>query len=126
MVFCRRGFLRLRARAFWGIIAIEREHFVALVQTDSELSDILMRAFILRRVELIARGIGDAVLVGSSHSSGTLRIKEFLTRNGHPYSYLDLDRDADVQDLLDHFHITVADIPVVICRGESVLRNPSN
>jgi len=85
-----------------------------------------MRAFILRRVELIARGIGDAVLVGSSHSSGTLRIKEFLTRNGHPYSYLDLDRDADVQDLLDHFHISIADIPVMICRGELVLRNPSN
>jgi thioredoxin reductase (NADPH) len=126
MLSGRRGFLRIRASASGEVIAVEREHLLALVQTDSELSDILMRAFILRRVELIARGIGDAVLVGSSHSSGTLRIKEFLTRNGHPYSYLDLDRDADVQDLLDHFHITVADIPVVICRGELVLRNPSN
>jgi len=126
MLSGRRGFLRIRASASGEVIAVERERLLALVQTDSELSDILMRAFILRRVELIARGIGDAVLVGSSHSSGTLRIKEFLTRNGHPYSYLDLDRDADVQDLLDHFHITVADIPVVICRGESVLRNPSN
>src|SRR6266496_4204134 len=126
MLSGRRGFLRIRASASGEVIAIERERLLALVQTDSELSDILMRAFILRRVELIARGIRDAVLVGSSHSSGTLRIKEFLTRNGHPYSYLDLDRDADVQDLLDHFHITVADIPVVICRGESVLRNPSN
>src|SRR6266516_2862591 len=126
MLSGRRGFLRIRASASGEVIAIERERLLALVQTDSELGDILMRAFILRRVELIARGIGDAVLVGSSHSSGTLRIKEFLTRNGHPYSYLDLDRDADVQDLLDHFHITVADIPVVICRGKSVLRNPSN
>ena len=126
MLSGRRGFLRIRASASGEVIAVEREHLLALVQTDSELSDILMRAFILRRVELIARGLGDAVLVGSSHSSGTLRIKEFLTRNGHPYSYLDLDRDADVQDLLDHFHITVADIPVVICRGELVLRNPSN
>ena len=126
MLSGRRGFLRIRANASGEVIAVEREHLLALVQTDSELSDILMRAFILRRVELIARGLGDAVLVGSSHSSGTLRIKEFLTRNGHPYSYLDLDRDADVQDLLDHFHITVADIPVVICRGELVLRNPSN
>jgi thioredoxin reductase (NADPH) len=126
MLSGRRGFLRIRASASGEVIAVERERLLALVQTDSELSDILMRAFILRRVELIARGIGDAVLVGSSHSSGTLRIKEFLTRNGHPYSYLDLDRDAEVQDLLDHFHITVADIPVVICRGELVLRNPSN
>src|SRR5947207_7779651 len=126
MLSGRRGLVRIRASASGEVIAVEREHLLALVQADSELSDILMRAFILRRVELIARGLGDVVLVGSSHSSGTLRIKEFLTRNGHPYSYLDLDRDADVQDLLDHFHITVADIPVVICRGELVLRNPSN
>ena len=85
-----------------------------------------MRAFILRRVELIAHGLGDVVLVGSTHSAGTLRIKEFLTRNGHPYTYLDLDRDADVQELLDGFHVAVADIPVLICRGETVLRNPTN
>jgi thioredoxin reductase (NADPH) len=126
MLSGRRGFLRIRASTSGEVIAVERERLLALVQADSELSDILMRAFILRRVELIARGIGDAVLLGSSHSSGTLRIKEFLTRNGHPYSYLDLDRDADVQDLLDHFHISIADIPVMICRGELVLRNPSN
>jgi thioredoxin reductase (NADPH) len=85
-----------------------------------------MRAFILRRVELIAQGIGDVVLIGSNHSPGTLRVKEFLTRNGHPYSYLDLERDADVQDLLDHFHVTVADVPVLICRGVTVLKNPTN
>jgi len=97
-----------------------------LLQTDSELSDIVMRAFILRRVELIAHGIGDAVLVGSSYSPDTLRIKEFLTRNGHPHAYIDLDRDNDVQHLLDRFHVGIADIPVVICRGESVLRNPTN
>ena len=64
-----------------------------------------MRAFILRRVELIAHGLGDVVLVGSNHCAGTLRVKEFLTRNGHPYAYVDLDRDADVQDLLDRFHV---------------------
>ena len=59
-------------------------------------------------------GIGDVVLVGSMHSAGTLRIKEFLTRNGHPYTYIDLDRDADVQELLDGFHVDVADVPVLI------------
>ena len=69
------------------MIEVEREDLFALMQADSELSDILMRAFILRRVELIAHRIGDAVLLGSSHSSETLRIREFLTRNGHPYAY---------------------------------------
>src|SRR4051794_10489937 len=108
------------------IIELERETLLSLVQTDADLSDILMRAFIVRRVELIAQGTGDAVLVGSTHSSDTLRIKEFLTRNGHPYAYVDLDRDADVQDLLDHFGVGITDIPVVICRGKSVLKNPTN
>jgi thioredoxin reductase (NADPH) len=122
----RRGFVQIRAIDAGEVVEVDREHLLSLVQTDSELSDILMRAFILRRVELIAHGFGDAVLIGSSHCAGTLRIKEFLTRNGHPYSSIDLDRDAGVQELLDHFHVAVDDVPVLICRGEVVLRNPTN
>lgn len=108
------------------VIELDRHDLQQLVQTDVELSEIIMRAFILRRLELIAHGIGDAVLVGSSHSPGTLRIKEFLTRNGHPYSYMDLDREEGVQDLLDKFHVKIDEVPVIICRGSLVLRNPSN
>jgi thioredoxin reductase (NADPH) len=126
MLSGRRGFTRIRAGADGKVIEVEREQLLSLVQTDSELSEILMRAFILRRVELIAHQVGDAVLVGSNHSASTLRIKEFLTRNGYPHAYVDLDRDADVQHLLDRFHVGVTEIPVVICRGQLVLRNPSN
>ena len=57
---------------------------------------------------------------------GTLRIKEFLGRNGHPYSYVDIDRESGIQNLLDRFNVTVNDVPVIICRGELVLRNPTN
>jgi len=122
----RRGLAQIRAREAGEVIEVNRAHLLALVQTDSELSDILMRAFLLRRVELIAHGFGDVVLVGSDHCAETIRIKEFLTRNGHPYSYIDLDRDASVQGLLDHFHVAASDVPVLICRGEVVLRNPTN
>jgi len=122
----RRGLVRVQAGEPSELIEIDREDLLSLVQTDSELSDILMTAFILRRLELIARGVGNVVLVGSSHSLDTLRIKEFLTRNGHPYSYIDLERDADVQDMLDRFHVAVDDLPVLICRGEVALRNPAN
>jgi thioredoxin reductase (NADPH) len=122
----RRALVRLRVAEAGDVIEINHDHLMALVQTDSELSDILMRAFILRRVELIARGAGDVVLVGSDHCAGTLRIKEFLTRNGHPYAYVDLDREHDVQDLLDRFHVNLADVPVLVCRGTLVLRNPTN
>jgi thioredoxin reductase (NADPH) len=126
MLSGRRGLVTFRALEAGEVIEIDREELLTLVQTDSELSDILMRAFILRRASLIAQGLGDVVLVGSTHSSGTLRIKEFLTRNGHPYAYIDLDRDTGVQELLDRFHVAVSEVPVLICRGKAALRNPSN
>ena len=126
MLSGRRSLVTLRVAEPGELIEVERERLLALVQTDAELSEIFVRAFLLRRAGLIARGIGDVVLVGSNHSSDTLRIKEFLTRNVHPYSFLDPDRDAGVQDLLDRFHFAIADIPVLICRGTTVLRNPSN
>jgi thioredoxin reductase (NADPH) len=66
------------------------------------------------------------VLLGSRHAAGTLHIKEFLTRNGHPYTYVDLDQDADAEGLLDHFQVAPEDVPLVVCRGERVLRNPTN
>jgi thioredoxin reductase (NADPH) len=122
----RRALLRLRAIEPGEVIELDREQLLALVQTDAELSEIIMRAFILRRVELIARGFGDVVLLGSNHCAGTLRVKEFLTRNGYPYAYIDLDHDADVQNLLDRFHVSEGDIPVLICRGDVVLRDPTN
>ena len=126
MLSGRRSLLRARVSESGEVSELDRDRLLAIVQTDSEISEILMRAFILRRVELIARGFGDAIVIGSSHCSGTLRVKEFLTRNVHPYTYIDLDRDADVQTLLDRFHVSAADVPVVVCRGEIVLRNPSN
>jgi thioredoxin reductase (NADPH) len=121
----RRSLFRVRAAKPGKVIELDRQHMRALMQSDTELGEILTRAFILRRVELVAAGVGDVVLIGSTHSADTLRIKEFLMRNGHPYSYIDLERDPDVQNLLDSFRLESSEIPVVICRGKIVLRNPS-
>ena len=126
MLTGRRALTRIRAMESGEVIELGREQLLGLVQTDPELSEMFMRAFILRRIELIAAGYGDVVLIGSMHCAGTLRVKEFLTRDGHPFHYIDLDRDADAQELLDRFHVTDADVPVLICRGDAVLRNPTN
>ena len=126
MLSGRRSLFRMRAGEPTEVIEMNRECVQALVQIDAELGEILMRAFLLRRVELVAHGMGDVVLVGSLHSPATLRIRAFLTRNNHPYAYLDLDTDPDVQGLLDRFHVAVGDVPVLICRGTTVLKNPSN
>src|SRR5215218_5788292 len=126
MLSGRPAVVRVRATKPGELIELDRQHMLSLLQTDAELGEILMRAFILRRVELVAAGVGDIVLIGSTHSAGTLRIKEFLMRNGHPYSYIDLERDPDVQNLLDSFQISASEIPVLICQGQVVLRNPGN
>src|SRR6185436_3177611 len=93
---------------------------------DAELGALFMHEFVLRRSELFALEVSSTVLVGSSHSRDSLRLREFLTRNRHPFTWLDLDRDAEVQTLLERFGVSVADVPVLICRDTLVLKNPSN
>ncbi|HTG27004.1 MAG TPA: FAD-dependent oxidoreductase [Methylomirabilota bacterium] len=126
MLTGRRSLVCARMGEDGEVIELTPEEMQALVQTDVGISQVLMTAFIFRRLELIANHVGDAVVIGSPHSPGTLRIKEFLSRNGHPYTYLDLDKDTGVQEMLDKFKVSVDEIPVLICRGTMVLRNPSN
>jgi len=114
-----------RAQGVTRALELGQEHLRRLVQTDAELSEIFLRAFMLRRCALMSRGFGNVVLIGSRHSAGTLAIQEFLTRNNQPYAYIDVDVDAGVQSTLDTFGVGVGDVPVFICRGERVLKKPT-
>ena len=125
MISGRRTLVRGRAATSGEFLQMSNPDFRALVARDAELSEIFMRAFILRRVSLINQGFGNVILLGSRHSAATLRLREFLTRNGHPHTYVDLDTDTTYQDLLDHFHVTVDEVPVVICNNRTVLRHPT-
>lgn len=122
----RRAFVKLRVSEPGEVLEVSRENILKLIQTDPELSEIFLRAYILRRIAIISSHVSDVIFIGSRHSSDTLRIKEFFTRNGYPYSYVDVENDQAIQELLEHFRIDVANVPVIICRGETVLRNPSN
>jgi thioredoxin reductase (NADPH) len=106
-------------------IEVQVDDFRSMIGKDAELGELFMRVFILRRVGLIQQGAGNALLLGSRHSAATLRLREFLGRNGHPYTYVDLDTDEHSQEMLDHFHVKLEDVPVVICNGTHVLRNPT-
>ena len=122
----RPSLIRIRVRDDGEVVELHRDQLLRLLQTDSEIGRILLRAFILRRAALIARGYGDVVVLGSRLCSGTLRVKEFLSRNGHPFQSIDLERDPGAQDLLDRLGIPPEESPVLLCRGNVVLRNPSN
>jgi thioredoxin reductase (NADPH) len=122
----RRSLVRCRAHEASRLLEISRSKLQHIMQNDATLGEVFLRAFILRRVYLISNSVGDAVLIGATNSADTLRLRGFLSRNGHPFTYIDVERDSDVQTMLDHFDVRVADIPVLICRGELVLRNPTN
>jgi thioredoxin reductase (NADPH) len=115
------------ARVIQGgeVLELRPEDLRALVARDAGLSEIFLRAFVLRRLLLINRQLGNAVVIGSRHSADTLRLREFLGRNGHPYTYVDLDLDDASRNFLDRFAIAISEIPIVICNGTTVLRNPS-
>ena len=119
------GFTRIRVREPGSVVALDAGRLREIVQTDAELSEILMRAFILRRMGLLAAGNADVTLLGSRHSAGTLKLREFLTRNAHPFVSMDVEADAGAQALLDRFRVSVDEVPVVIGSCGRVFRNPS-
>lgn len=108
------------------VLEVSPEALRTIVARDAELSEIFMRAFILRRVALIQSNFGNIILLGSRHSADTLRLREFLGRNAHPHTYIDLDTDKSSQALLDRFGVKVTDIPVIICNAGTLMKNPSN
>jgi thioredoxin reductase (NADPH) len=118
--------VRMRVREGGEVLAIDEPQLRTIFQTDSELSELFMRAYILRRVLLMTSQSSDVILLGSTRSAGTLRLQQFFTRNSYPFVSLDIDTDASVRELLERFHVKVEDLPVLICRGSIVLRNPSN
>jgi thioredoxin reductase (NADPH) len=125
MISGRRSLAQGRVAEAGEFLEVSRESLRSLIAKDAELSEIFMRAYILRRLMLITSGFGDVVVLGSMHCGGTLRLREFLSRNGHPYTYVDLESDSHAQEILDRFNVTLHEVPVLICRGTKVLRNPT-
>lgn len=125
MLSARKSLVRARVARDGTVVAVDRDELRALVQRDSELSEILLRAFILRRVALMNQESNEMVLLGSRHSGATQHIREFLSRNGQPFTYQDVETDPSVQVLFDRFHVGIGDVPLIVCRGGHVLKNPS-
>jgi thioredoxin reductase (NADPH) len=120
------GLVRLRVRESGTVRVTSLDELRRLVQNDAELSEMFMRAFILRRMGMLESGYAAVTLLGSNHSGDTLRVREFLTRNGRPHVTIDIEHDADAQALLERFHVRPQDIPVVMCGAGQLLKNPDN
>ena len=108
------------------VVRIRRADFRRLVAAEPDIGELIMRAFILRRVGLIVHGEGGVELVGPGHHADTLRLQRFLTRNGYPHRVLDTEGDADASGFLACFDLTPDQLPVVVLPGHKLLRNPSD
>ena len=121
----RRALVRGQMQTAGEVIALEPPKLRQLIQRDAELGVIFLRAFILRHMGLISGGHTDLVLLGSRHSGNTLKLKEFLTRNGQPYRFREVESDPGVEEMLTRFQLGANDLPVVICSAGRLLKNPS-
>jgi thioredoxin reductase (NADPH) len=125
MVAGRKSIYRCQAAKTGTLLELSARDLRTIIGKDAELSDVFMKAFLARRLSLKDKGEGNVVVLGSRYSANTLAAREFLTRDGHPFTYLDLDVDQTAQEMLDRFGVSTDDIPVVICNNAQVLRNPS-
>src|SRR6202795_1124212 len=96
----------------------------ALLVAEADLGERIMRALILRRVNLIQGGVGGPVLIGPSNSVGVVRLQRFLTRNGFPHHLLDPEQDNDAAELIARYSPSPTDWPLVVSVDGTVLRNP--
>lgn len=127
MLSGRANLVKGRMRVAGEILELDRSSFRQLLAAEAELSEIFMRAFIVRRVGLITHEQGDVVVFGSEYSADTLRLKQFLSRNGHPYQYTDVERDTDAGAMLERFHIRPDEVPVVYFTAKDMMmKNPTN
>lgn len=125
MIAGRKSIYRCQVTETGTLLELSAKDLRTIIGKDAELGDVFMKAFLARRLSLTDKGEGNVVVLGSRYSANTLAAREFLTRDGHPFTYLDLDVDQTAQELLDRFGVSANEIPVVICNNTQVLRNPS-
>jgi thioredoxin reductase (NADPH) len=117
--------LLARVTADGSVLELSRDKVLSLMAKDTELGEIFMEAFVARRLLMIQLGEGNVVLFGTKGSARTLALREFLTRNAHPFTYIDIDSDSFAGELMEKLAVRNSEIPVVYCNNRYVLRNPS-
>jgi thioredoxin reductase (NADPH) len=105
-------------------LIIPPDRLRALLIAEVELGERIMRALILRRVGLLETGAGGPVIIGRPQSGDVVRLEGFLRRNGHPHQFLNSEADAEAKALIERFHVDLSQLPIVLCPGGQLLRNP--
>ena len=108
------------------LLEIRRDDLLRIAEADSSLGEVFLRSYLLRWAYSDSSMAGESLLVGSNRSPGTVRVRAFMERSAYRYTYIDLDRESAVRWLFDQFAVRPDEVPILICGGRIVLRNPSN
>ena len=114
-----------RAKTLVEALLIPPEKLRAVLIAEAELGERIMRALILRRVGLLQEGAGGPIIIGRAEDGDVLRLENFLDRNGHPHTTLCPDSDEGAHGLIERFHVTEGELPIVLCPNGKLLRRPS-
>ncbi len=109
------------------VIRVPRARFRELLAAEPDIGDVVLRAFILRRIGLIENAQGGVLLVGEKSNGRTLELERFLSRNGHPHQalYTNEDDGSEAAAVLEKHGLSPRDCPVVVCGGDRVLSCPT-
>ncbi|MCW2808226.1 MAG: cyclic nucleotide-regulated FAD-dependent pyridine nucleotide-disulfide oxidoreductase [Marmoricola sp.] len=119
------AYLTAVAREDVKLLDVPIEGLMDAVAEDPTLGDLVLRAFMIRRS--LHSGIGAGLrIIGSRYSADSRRIRDFVSRNRIPHRWVDLEEDPEAEALLQRLKVPPEMTPVVIWKGQSVLRNPSN
>jgi thioredoxin reductase (NADPH) len=114
-----------RAKGHTRVLAVSTEKLRELIAIEATLGETILLSFILRRMRMIAGQLGTITLVGSNSQRDTARIRTFLTRNGVPHEFVDIDRSGNVEARVRSLHVKATELPLLICNDRR-LTNPSN
>ncbi|MEM6649604.1 MAG: NAD(P)/FAD-dependent oxidoreductase, partial [Pseudomonadota bacterium] len=122
----RRAVVRGVCREAGEMLFLDKQAFRKFLNNHADLSETIIRAFILRRTGLIYHEHGDLILFGQKESAKLLSLKSFLSRSGHPHQTIDIDENPDTAEKLYQAHgLVKSDLPVVIYTHDQVLKQPS-
>ena len=107
------------------VLAIPRERLKEVVTEESNLSDVILKAFLARRAYMIRTGLGLRI-IGSRHSSDAARLREVAARNRLPHVWIELEEDPGAEALLERFGAKASDTPVTVWQTKEVLKNPTD
>lgn len=120
----QRAYVTAVTRAAGRVIRVPVERLHVVMAEELDLSEAILRAFLLRHSNLQHLGAG-LTLVGSRFDVDTRRLLEVMARNRISSRWLELEASPEAEATLCELHVPVADLPIVVVPGRPLLRNPT-